>query len=267
MSSEILDFTDLVTWNEQSSSLRASQGLNPYAYALNAPTSHVDPDGHAIIDGVSFGAFSFGIVAQYDIQGRGPGQADQKFQIGWGGAHVPTASGYAKSIALGDAPIFSWGQPRWASPQLDPGDPDPGKVTTPNPDLRMTGGGLITFGALGFPEDAPLWLAGGLILGGWVLLNEGKSVEAIIHASSSRSNPFTGKPGSTSETKTKDGKTKQIRRYGPDGYPETDTDYDHDHGQGVPHVHDWGRSEGGGPPSNSDRGAGRVPETGDPGFE
>jgi len=176
VSSEILDFTDLVTWNEQSSSLRASQGLNPYAYALNAPTSHVDPDGHAIIDGVSFGAFSFGIVAQYDIQGRGPGQADQKFQIGWGGAHVPTASGYAKSIALGDAPIFSWGQPRWASPQLDPGDPDPGKVTTPNPDLRMTGGGLITFGALGFPEDAPLWLAGGLILGGWVLLNEGKSV-------------------------------------------------------------------------------------------
>jgi len=35
---------------------------------------------------------------------------------------------------------------------------------------------LITFGAVGFPEDAPLWLAGGLILGGWVLLNEGKSV-------------------------------------------------------------------------------------------
>ena len=43
------------------------------------------------------------------------------------------------------------------------------------------------------------------------------------------SNPFTGPPGTVSTTTKPDGKVKQVRRYGPDGYPETDVDYDHPH--------------------------------------
>ena len=80
----------------------------------------------------------------------------------------------------------------------------------------------------------------------------------------SRSNPFKGKPGSTSSTQTSCGKPKQDRRYGPDGYPETDVDHDHDHGQGQPHAHDWGRPSGGGPPTATDRGPGRPVRSSDP---
>jgi RHS repeat-associated protein len=70
------------------------------------------------------------------------------------------------------------------------------------------------------------------------------------------SNPFTGDPGSTSTTYDEDGNVKQVRKYGPDGYPAEDTDYDHDHNQGKPHTHKWGRPKDGGPPSDKDRGTG-----------
>jgi hypothetical protein len=72
---------------------------------------------------------------------------------------------------------------------------------------------------------------------------------------------FTGEPGSTTTTNNPDGTPKQTRTYGEDGYPEKDIDYNHDHGQGQPHVHDWGRPEGGGKPRNEDRGPGRPPRS------
>jgi hypothetical protein len=74
----------------------------------------------------------------------------------------------------------------------------------------------------------------------------------------SRKNPFTGKPGETTTLTNPDGTPKQVRRYGPDGYPQTDVDYGHDHtGAGDPHAHDWGRPADGSPPTAKDRGVPR----------
>lgn len=80
----------------------------------------------------------------------------------------------------------------------------------------------------------------------------------------SRSNPFTGQPGEISTTARPDGTPKQVRRYGPDGYPDTDVDHDHDHGQGKPRAHDWGRPADGSPPTADDRGPGRPVNPSDP---
>jgi RHS repeat-associated protein len=71
-------------------------------------------------------------------------------------------------------------------------------------------------------------------------------------------NPFKGEPGSTADN------GRQGRRYGPDGYPETDVDTGHDHGAGDPHAHDWGRPADGGPPTAGNRGPGRPIGPGDP---
>ena len=70
--------------------------------------------------------------------------------------------------------------------------------------------------------------------------------------------PFVGKPGSTVKGE------KQTRRYGDDGFPETDVDTGHDHGAGDPHSHDCGRPSGGGRPSHHDRGPGRPISPSDP---
>jgi len=72
-------------------------------------------------------------------------------------------------------------------------------------------------------------------------------------ASSPRSNPFRGKPGDVSTTRRPDGTPKQVRRYGPDGYPDTDVDYDDHGGNANPHAHDWGRPSDGSPPTAGDR--------------
>lgn len=40
---------------------------------------------------------------------------------------------------------------------------------------------------------------------------------------------MTGEPGCDVECNNKNGNRKQTRRYGPDGFPETDTDWDHWH--------------------------------------
>jgi RHS repeat-associated protein len=48
-----------------------SQGLNPFAYVENGPTSNVDPTGEMIIDGWSFGAWSISTIENNDIEGRG----------------------------------------------------------------------------------------------------------------------------------------------------------------------------------------------------
>ena len=71
--------------------------------------------------------------------------------------------------------------------------------------------------------------------------------------SSPRSNPFRGKPGDVSTTRRPDGTPKQVRRYGPDGYPDTDVDHDDHGGNGNPHAHDWGRPADGSPPTAGDR--------------
>jgi RHS repeat-associated protein len=78
------------------------------------------------------------------------------------------------------------------------------------------------------------------------------------------SNPWTGQPGSQSQTAQPDGSPKQVRKYGPDGYPETDVDHGHDHGQGDPHAHDIGRPADGSPPTHTDRGPGRPVTPNDP---
>jgi hypothetical protein len=87
---------------------------------------------------------------------------------------------------------------------------------------------------------------------------------AVPTASQSTSLPWTGTPGSIATSDTHDGKPKQAREYGPDGYPKTDTDYDHDHGQGKPHCHDVGRPSDGSPPTHNDRAPGRPPTPSDP---
>jgi RHS repeat-associated protein len=102
---------------------------------------------------------------------------------------------------------------------------------------------------------------GGIIAGGIA----GQVIADVIDSIWSR-NDWTGEPGSESECLTKGGKKKQTRRYGSDGYPDVDTDWDHDHGQGMPHVHDWNRPAGGGTPEEGNRGPGRKPVPGDPGF-
>jgi hypothetical protein len=146
--------------------------------------------------------------------------------------------------------------------------------------LLLSGGGGAAAGGSAAALNAAIasnpvgWtvgaLAGGYILGTiadqtlgistWVA----NSINAPVYDASK--NPWQGTPGSESTCPTKSGGPKQTRRYGPDGYPETDTDFDHDHGQGQPHVHDWGRPPGGGPPTDSDRAPGRTPQPGDPGI-
>ena len=71
-----------------------------------------------------------------------------------------------------------------------------------------------------------------------------------------RALPWQGQPGEPQILYDRDGKPKQERHYGPDGFPLRDIDYDHDHGQGMPHQHDWGRPKDGSPPTHGDRGKG-----------
>jgi hypothetical protein len=81
-------------------------------------------------------------------------------------------------------------------------------------------------------------------------------------------NPPRGEPGSISTVYNPDGTPKQVRQYGPDGYPQTDIDYGHGHELGSdgkpigePHVHDWTPDPEGGFP---DRGGNRPPRPEDP---
>ncbi len=85
--------------------------------------------------------------------------------------------------------------------------------------------------------------------------------------SQNNKNPLIGQPGSEVECQNKNGRRKQTRRYGSDGYSEADTDWDHSHdGLGSPHVHDWDRPADGSPPTHDNRGEGRNPQPGDPGI-
>ncbi|MBS0426541.1 MAG: RHS repeat-associated core domain-containing protein [Proteobacteria bacterium] len=91
--------------------------------------------------------------------------------------------------------------------------------------------------------------------------------QAVKNWMASNSNPIQGEPGCEVECQNKKGNKKQTRRYGADGYPETDTDWDHSHdGLGSPHSHDWGRPADGSAPTHGDRGEGRPSVPGDPGI-
>ena len=121
------------------------------------------------------------------------------------------------------------------------------------------------FAALLIPiaETAPIWgpAVGNAAISGLAALGALELWDRLMNK-----NPDTGEPGSEATCPTNSGGKKQTRRYGADGYPETDTDWD-DHGHGGPHVHDWGRPPGGGKPRAGDRShPGRDPKPGDPGF-
>jgi len=125
--------------------------------------------------------------------------------------------------------------------------------------LVAPGVGTIVGGEFGAVEGA---VAGGIVGGGFGAW----AGDVISDIYNSVRNPGTGTPGSEETCNRPDGKKKQTRRYGPDGYPEKDTDFDHDHGQGQPHVHEWDRPSDGSPPRDGNRGPGRPPKPGDPGI-
>ena len=77
---------------------------------------------------------------------------------------------------------------------------------------------------------------------------------------SDKNPPFKGEPG-----KTVVGPDQGVT-YGDDGYPVRQSDKPHNEkgAGGDEHVHDWGRPEGGGPPTKDDRGPPRPHRDGDP---
>jgi len=102
----------------------------------------------------------------------------------------------------------------------------------------------------------PSMIGLGAAAGGAIGYGAGSLVDILLGTSCSaspRSNPFRGNPGEVSTTRRPDGTPKQVRRYGPDGYPDTDVDHDDHGGNRNPHAHDWGRPPDGSPPTDVDR--------------
>lgn len=124
----------------------------------------------------------------------------------------------------------------------------------------FVGGGLALLGSV--PAD---FATGGLNLFATPAeIGAGASLGALIGGgigtwldANSRSNPLNGTPGGTSTIYQPNGKPKQIREYGDDGYPDRDTDFDHPHNGIQPHEHNWDRPEDGSPPTDEDRGEGQ----------
>jgi RHS repeat-associated protein len=79
-----------------------------------------------------------------------------------------------------------------------------------------------------------------------------------------QSNPWQGNPDDTAHTTHPDGNPKQDRKYGPDGFPQTDVDHDAHGGAPDPHAHDIGRPSDGSAPTDADRGPWRPVQPGDP---
>ncbi len=76
-----------------------------------------------------------------------------------------------------------------------------------------------------------------------------------------RNPPFTGPPGDAIRGPDK------TRSYGLDGFPLTDREAGHSDEKGIgakEHSHDWGRPDGGGRPTMTDRGLSREPSCDDP---
>jgi RHS repeat-associated protein len=136
--------------------------------------------------------------------------------------------------------------------------------------LVAPGVGTIGLGGAGAVEGAGLGAVAGGVTGAVIgsaiedlynwATNHNSGDDGVIDHPGSQP-PFTGTPGSTVRGGT------GSRTYGSDGYPETDRDWPHPDeappGNGD-HCHDWGRPEGGGPPTHEDRGPGRPPKPGDP---
>jgi RHS repeat-associated protein len=223
---------------------------NGYSYARNNPESRVYPSGLSsiIIDGVQSDR-PFGIFGSLGSNGLA-------------GCPNNACNGYMDS---GRYFQFTSGA----------GDSGAGYTAYQTTSVSSTVFGQTTATTTTFPVFVPTTvsllpslgsLIGTVVRGtgfglvvGLMLMQDGSS-----GAARAKSNPFVGQPGTTSTIYQPDGTPKQVRRYGSDGFPETDVDYDHDHTQGKPHVHDWGRPAGGGPPTNEDRGGGRSPKPSDP---
>ena len=110
-----------------------------------------------------------------------------------------------------------------------------------------------------FVSEDPIGVAGGVNLYAYVQGQPTRWVDPQGRAADSP--PFEGPPGST------DVGRKQSRKYGPDGYPETDRDLPHPNESGPgadDHCHDWGRPNDGGRPTHEDRGPPRYPFPTDP---
>jgi RHS repeat-associated protein len=223
---------------------------NGYSYVGNSPQSRLDPDGLStiiLIDGVEtdrpFGAFGL-------LGGGALAQCPNNLCSG-----VSDAGSYVQFTASAGAGETGYTQYQTTYVTSTMFGLTTGTVLT-YPVFAPTAGTLPGFGSLvrGLAGSSGL----GLLLGLAAMQN------GSTPAARARSNPFIGTAGSTSTTYNPDGTPKQARRYGSDGYPETDVDYDHDHGQGKPHVHDWGRPAGGGPPTDRDRAVGRPARAADP---
>lgn len=146
-----------------------------------------------------------------------------------------------------------------------------GTLVAAGPVIATVGIGLVIGGAAGTTIDRLTgfsdWVARAWV--GPVYVASPSNIPANIGSTTvSMKNPDTGAPGSTSTIYNPDGSPKQVRKYGPDGLPQTDIDYGHGHeigndGKpvGVPHVHDWTPDEEGGFP---ERGPARPPRPDDP---
>jgi RHS repeat-associated protein len=157
-------------------------------------------------------------------------------------------------------------------------DPETGRWTTKDP-IGFGGGDANVYGyVVNNPVNwvDPLGLYGNAAEGGVSCLSCHDPIRSLsdwlkpyknLVSPESTSNPLTGTPGSEATCKNKKGNPKQTRRYGSDGFPETDTDWDHSHDKlGNPHSHDWSRPADGGSPTHTDRGEGRPAHSGDPGI-
>jgi RHS repeat-associated protein len=133
---------------------------------------------------------------------------------------------------------------------VDPFGLNPGVLTLPwwGPLVRPI---EVVISGVGAAGAAVIIGIGELLLPPATAIDDARAIPGPI--CSTRSNPFRGKPGDVSTTRRPDGTPKQARRYGPDGYPDTDVDYDDHGGNGNPHAHDWGRPADGSPPTAGDR--------------
>jgi RHS repeat-associated protein len=236
-------------------------GVNRYAYSFNDPINKSDPNGHTALSGFAGPGYS-GAPAGGALAAIGRALAAAATAVTTAAEAVGVGTVAVGGFALGVA-MVAFSTPAGckacdenptgalASQAVDetaPGD-DPKKDEPAGPASTQPNGesaGVVGDAGAGPQKDNTPQTPGGQKL-----------------QVGPRSNPFQGPPGTVSSTDTKDGKPKQDRLYGADGYPEKDIDYDHDHGQGQPHVHDWDRPDDGSPPDHTNRQPGRTVGPGD----
>ena len=213
------------------------QSLNQYGYVRNIPTSKSDPDGHECPECPAVER----VLEEVAESPLGKAIAEKGGQI-IGGIGTGVAAGWAwSSGAVKDLARYAAEHPGKSAAQQDMDDLSGRTVKQAlaqsqqnNQDSQTNANDKST------PADPN---------------QKGSSSTTNPTGSNQpKSNPMQGPPGGTSKTTHPDGSTKQARRYGADGYPQTDG---HDHGQGDPHAHDCRRPAGGGPPTHTDRGHGR----------